>query len=124
MANTLNLVDASIKDIQNALSTGALTSVDIVARYLRRVATYDCQGLALNAIPVLNNDVFAEAEASDDRRRSGKPVGPLEGVAFTVKDSYKVKGMTAARGTPAIKYLNSNQYAYTVAANKAAGGDL
>ncbi|KAK0389124.1 hypothetical protein NLU13_2699 [Sarocladium strictum] len=124
MVDTLNLVDASIGDIQDALSSGALTSVELVARYLRRVATYDCQGLALNAIPILNNDVFAEAAASDERRRSGQPSRPLEGIPFTVKDSYKVKGMTAASGSPAFKDLVANQDAFTVAAIKEAGGVL
>ncbi|KAL2206385.1 amidase signature enzyme [Sarocladium strictum] len=123
-ADTLNLVEASIKDIQHALSTGALTSVELVSRYLRRVATYDCQGLALNAIPILNQDVFAEAAASDSRRAAGYPARPLEGVVFTVKDSYKVKGMMAASGSPAFKDLIANDDAFTVAAIKSAGGIL
>src|SRR5688572_22892749 len=124
MPGTLNLVDASIKDIQDALSTADLTSVDLVARYLRRIATYDCSGLALNAIPILNNQVFNEAAASDKARRSGELPRPLEGIPFTVKDSYKVKGMTVASGSPAFKELVANDNAFTVAAIKAAGGVL
>lgn len=124
MANTLNLVDASIDDIQDALSSGALTSVELVARYLRRVALYDCQGLALNSIPVLNEHVFSEAAASDRRRSSGLPVRPLEGIPFTVKDSFKVKGMTLASGSPAFKNLIANEDAFAVAAIKEAGGVL
>ncbi|KAF5023715.1 hypothetical protein F66182_4219 [Fusarium sp. NRRL 66182] len=124
MSGTLDLVDASIEDLQDALSSGALTSVDLVALYLRRVAAYDCQGLALNAIPILNHQVFVEAAASDHRRASGQPPRPLEGIPFTVKDSYKVRGMTAASGSPAFKDLVANEDAFTVAAIRAAGGIL
>lgn len=124
MSDTLNLVEASIRDIQHALSTGSLTSVDLVARYLRRIASYDYHGPTLNAIPILNPHVFAQAAASDLRRRSGHPVGPLEGIPFTVKDSYKVQGMTAASGSPAFQHLIANEDAFTVAAIKDAGGVL
>ncbi|WAO95354.1 Amidase domain-containing protein [Fusarium falciforme] len=69
----LNLVEASLEDLQNALSSGSLTSVDLTARYLRRISTYDCRNIALNAIPVLNKNIFEEAARSDDHRASGEP---------------------------------------------------
>ncbi|KAH7234311.1 amidase signature domain-containing protein [Fusarium solani] len=121
---TLNLVGASIDDLQAALSSGSLTSVELVALYLRRVARYDCHGLALNSIPILNQHVFDEAAASDDRRANEQPVGRLEGIPYTVKDSYKVQGMTVASGSPAFKDLIANEDAFTVSAIRAEGGVL
>ncbi|KAJ4186673.1 hypothetical protein NW767_012516 [Fusarium falciforme] len=121
---TLNLVGASIDDLQAALSSGSLTSVELVALYLRRVARYGCHGLALNSIPVLNQHVFDEAAASDDRRANEQPVGRLEGFPYTVKDSYKVKGMTVASGSPAFKDLIANEDAFTISAIRAQGGVL
>ncbi|KAI8711179.1 hypothetical protein NCS52_01493600 [Fusarium sp. LHS14.1] len=100
---TLNLVGASIDDLQAALSSGSLTSVELVALYLRRVAHYD---------------------SSDDRRANGQPIGRLEGIPYTVKDSYKVKGMTVASGSPAFKNLIANEDAFTVSAIRAEGGVL
>ncbi|KAL6850720.1 hypothetical protein ACO1O0_007845 [Amphichorda felina] len=120
----LNLVEASIDDIQAALSSGALTSVDLVAKYLQRIARYDCQGLALNAVPILNTNVFDEAAASDDRRASGASARSLEGIPYTVKDSYKVKGMTVASGSPAFQNLIANEDAFTVGAIRSEGGVL
>lgn len=120
----LNLVGASIDEIQNALSSGALTSVELVSLYLRRIARYDCQGPALNSIPILNENVFEEAGASDDRRRRGEPVRHLEGIPYTVKDSYKVKGMTVASGSPTFKGLIADDDAFTVGAIRADGGVL
>ena len=62
----LNLVEASIEDLQSALTTGHITSVDLVARYLHRISTYDCRNFTLNTIPILNTSVFDEAAASCD----------------------------------------------------------
>ncbi|EXF79462.1 hypothetical protein CFIO01_06052 [Colletotrichum fioriniae PJ7] len=120
----LNIVEASIEDLQNALKSGSITSVELVARLLRRISTYDCRGLALNSIPILNNDLFEQAAKSDERRTSGEKVRPLEGIPYTVKDSYKVKGMVAAAGSPAFEHLISNEDAFLVKLIQEAGGVL
>ncbi|KAF4773268.1 hypothetical protein HER10_EVM0008491 [Colletotrichum scovillei] len=120
----LNIVEASIEDLQNALNSGSITSVELVARLLRRISTYDCRGPALNSIPILNNDLFEQAAKSDDRRASGEKVRPLEGIPYTVKDSYKVKGMVAAAGSPAFEHLISNEDAFLVKLIQDAGGVL
>ncbi|CAH0059084.1 unnamed protein product [Clonostachys solani] len=120
---TLNLVEAGIYSLQDALSSGSLSSVELVALYLRRISKYDCRNTVLNSIPILNPNVFEEAAASDDRRASGQ-AGRLEGIPFTVKDSFKVKGMTVSCGSPAFKNLISNEDAFTVSSIRAAGGVL
>lgn len=120
----LNIVEASIPELQAALSSGALTSVDLVARYLQRISKYDCQDTALNSIPILNTCLFDEAAESDDRRASGEPVRLLEGIPYTVKDSYKVKGMTVAAASPAFRNLVANEDAFAVKAIREAGGVL
>ncbi|KAH7141087.1 amidase signature domain-containing protein [Dactylonectria macrodidyma] len=121
---TLNLVEATIDELQAALSSGSLTSVELVAHYLRRISHYDCRGITLNSIPILNLQLFDDAAASDDRRASGLPVRRLEGIPYTVKDSYKVKGMTVASGSPAFKDLIATEDAFTVSAIRAEGGVL
>jgi hypothetical protein len=37
--------------------------------------------------------MFEEAEASDRRRREGKTLGPLDGIPYTAKDSYRRLGI-------------------------------
>ncbi|KAF6523223.1 hypothetical protein HZS61_014751 [Fusarium oxysporum f. sp. conglutinans] len=118
---TLNIVEATIEDLQTALSQGTLTSVDLVALYLRRICRYD---RALNSTPILNSHVFEEAAASDDYRASGKPIRKLEGIPYTVKDSFKVKGMTVACGSPAFKDLIAMDDAFTVSVIRNQGGIL
>jgi amidase len=117
-------VEASISDLQRALATGCITSVELAARCLHRISKYDCQGPTLNAIPVLNPNVFEEAAASDDRRAKGLGIGPLDGIPYTVKDSYKVKGMTVASGSPAFENLIANEDAFTVQRLREAGAVL
>ncbi|KAL4793082.1 amidase signature domain-containing protein [Aspergillus venezuelensis] len=120
----LNLVEASIEDLQSALTSGHTTSVELVARYLHRVSTYDCRNVTLNAIPIINAFVFDEAAASDDRRAAGKVAGPLDGIPYTIKDSFKVKGMTVAAGSPAFKDLIANDDSYIAGTLRAAGAVL
>ncbi|KAH1484250.1 hypothetical protein KXX42_007533, partial [Aspergillus fumigatus] len=58
----LNLVDASIKELLEALRIGAVTSVQLVALYLHRIGQYDCRGPSLNSVCVLNPNAFEEAQ--------------------------------------------------------------
>ena len=123
MASTFNLFEASITEVLDALKNGTVTAVELVGSYLARIGYYDRSGVRLNAIPVLNPDIFEEAARSDARRRTGE-AGALEGVPFTVKDSYMVKGLTVAGGSPAFKDLVATHDAFTVARIRAAGGVL
>lgn len=108
----MNIVEASISDLQDALSTGNLTAVDLLAKYLLRILTYDSRGPYLNSIPILNPSAFAEAAASDARRRANKLLGPLDGIPYTTKDAFKYKGMTCAAGSPALKNFLANEDAF------------
>jgi amidase len=110
----LSIVEGSIDDLRKALASGQTTSVELVARYLHRIAHYDRRGLTLNSIPILNTQVFEDAAKSDLRRAAGLPLGKLEGIPCTIKDSYKIKGMTVASGSPAFKDLIANEDAFTV----------
>ncbi|RFU80691.1 glu asp-trna amidotransferase subunit a [Trichoderma arundinaceum] len=117
----VNLVEASIGDLKEALEAGAISSVELVSLYLHRVGQYDCRGPRLNSICILNPNVFDEAQASDDYRASGKPRRPLEGIPFTVKDSFQVKGLTVAAGSPAFANLIAGSDATIVELLRAAG---
>jgi Asp-tRNA(Asn)/Glu-tRNA(Gln) amidotransferase A subunit family amidase len=117
----LNLVEASISDLKQLLDNRIITSVELVALYLHRIGRYDCRGPCLNSITLINPDVFAEAQASDDYRASGKPSRPLEGIPITVKDSYKVKGMTVAAASPAFAKLEATSDAAIVELLRKAG---
>ncbi|KAM0424213.1 hypothetical protein ACHAPT_010585 [Fusarium lateritium] len=121
----INLVDATIADLKMALDSGAITSVELVSLYLHRIGHYDCRGPSLNSICVLNHNVFQEAQESDTYRASqSHPPRPLEGIPYTVKDSFKVKGMTVAAGSPAFADLVASEDAAIVKSLREAGAVL
>lgn len=120
----MNVLEATIAELRRALERGEITSVALVQIYLDRIDKYDRNGPRLNAVPVLNPDALAEAEASDRRRAKGAPCGPLEGIPYTAKNSFKVAGMTVAAGSPAFADLVANEDAFAIAQLRRAGAIL
>lgn len=119
-----SLLDASISELKFALSSGSLTSVDLVSKYLRRISFYDANGPKLSAVPIINPSAIDDATASDSRRAAGLPPRPLEGIPYLVKDSFKVKGMSVASGSPAFETLIANEDAVCITLLRDAGAIL
>ncbi|WP_220388358.1 amidase [Raoultella planticola] len=113
----------SIAELRKALESGQTTAVELVKAYLARIDAYNGPETQtkLNAVVVRNPDALAEAEASDARRARGEPLGPLDGIPYTAKDSYLVKGLTAAAGSPAFKDLIAQYDAFAVERLRTAG---
>lgn len=112
----IDVVEASIADLRGALERGQATSVDLVDAYLERIAAYDAEGTitALNSIVEVNPSAHDEAVASDARRARGEVLGPLDGIPYTAKDSYLVRGMSAAAGSPAFANLRAQRDAFAI----------
>lgn len=115
------VVEADIAELAAALGEGRVTSVELVARYLNRIAFYDRAGIALNSVIVLNPSAFAEARAADERRARRETRGVLDGIPFTAKDSYCVTGLPVASGSPAFENLIAQRDAFAVARLREAG---
>ena len=124
MSKKFPVVEKSIAELRAALESGEVTSVELTERYLERISHFDQSGIKLNAMVELNQNALAEAAESDARRADGKLLGNLDGLPFTVKDSYKVKGMTVAAGSPAFANLVANEDAHTVKLLRAQGAVL
>lgn len=118
-----DVVEASIADLRAALQDGRTTSVALVEAYLARIHHFDLPGTetALNSVIVFNPQALQEAEASDQRRKEGALLGPLDGIPYTAKDSYLVKGLTAAAGSPAFADLVAQRDAFTIERLRAGG---
>ncbi|PVZ58486.1 amidase [Arthrobacter sp. H-02-3] len=119
-----DVVEASIAQLRDALESGRASSEELTRSYLERIATYDHNGITLNSLVVMNPDALADARASDERRAGGTTLGPLDGIAYTAKDSYLVKGLTAAAGSPAFEHLVAQRDAFTIERLRAAGAVL
>ncbi|WP_212630200.1 amidase [Pseudomonas sp. KB-10] len=119
----IEVTEVSIAELRAALESGRTTAVELVKAYLARIDAYDGPNTPtkLNAVVVRNPDALKEAEASDARRALGETLGPLDGIPYTAKDSYLVKGLTAASGSPAFKDLIAQRDAFTIERLRAAG---
>jgi amidase len=118
---TFDVVEASIADIRQALEVGRVTSLELVRAYLDRMDRFDAAGPRLNAVVVRNPEAEREARASDERRAAGAVLGPLDGIPYTAKDSYMVRGLTVAAGSPAFEQLVAQSDAFTIERLRGAG---
>lgn len=114
--SVLRLEDAPMSDIIDALAGGRVTATALAKAYLARIAAYDRDGLALNAVRTLNPDALAIAAKLDGIRPSARR--PLAGVPILVKDniatsdkqpttagSLALQGARARRDATVIKLL-------------------
>jgi Asp-tRNA(Asn)/Glu-tRNA(Gln) amidotransferase A subunit family amidase len=88
MDTALDVTEATVPELQQALAAGAITSVQLVDAYLARIAAYDQAGPRLNAMLRLNPNARAEASALDAERARGSVRGLLHGIPIVLKDNY------------------------------------
>ena len=82
-----DVVEASIADLQAAMSSGRITSRELVSLYLARIKAIDKAGPRINSVIELNPDAIAIAEALDKERKASGARGPLHGIPVLIKDN-------------------------------------
>jgi Asp-tRNA(Asn)/Glu-tRNA(Gln) amidotransferase A subunit family amidase len=113
--------EATIAQIHDAMRAGRLTCRALVDQYLRRIATYDKNGPAINAIVITNPEAPTLADELDRRFAQAGLTGPLHCVPVIVKDNFETAGLQSANGSLALAGYVSNTDAFQVARIKAAG---
>jgi amidase len=98
----LDLVEATVPDLLKALQTGLVTSEQLVAMYLARIAAYDDAGPKLNSFLTVNPNALAEARELDQARHPGIARGPLYGVPVLLKDNVDTADMATTAGSVAL----------------------
>ncbi|MDX1492881.1 MAG: amidase family protein, partial [Longimicrobiales bacterium] len=121
VAAQVEVVEASITELQEAMSRGEATAVEITRAYLARIAAYDRRGPALNAIVWLNPDALSEAEALDRERSLQGPRGPLHGIPVILKDNYDTHDLPTSAGSLALASNVAPDDAFQVARLREAG---
>lgn len=122
-----DLGTATITDITTAMNSKALTSVELVNMYLRRIQAYDqtspiSPAQPLNSVAVINPDLLEDAADADRMRKNGVVLGPLHGIPFLVKWSYSIRDMAITGGANGWKDLITHKDAWTVEKLRQAGG--
>ena len=83
-AGTTDWIEATIPELQALFESGELTSQQLTADYLARIADFNP---LLAAVIETNPDALAIARRRDNERRHGHVRGPLHGIPVLVKDN-------------------------------------
>lgn len=102
--STATLGYLSAHDILVRLAAGGLTSLDLVDTLIERVAQVDAPDshTAINSIAALSDDARAQANARDNERRQGGPLGALHGVPVLIKDNIEALGLPGLAGSTSL----------------------
>jgi amidase len=118
---TFDILETTIEDIHNAYQSGQLTARQLVQAYLDRIAAYDKQGPAINAIITINSSALDEADHVDSAFKASGFVGPLHGIPIIIKDQADAKGMPTTLGSVLFANYFPDRDAFVVEKLKKAG---
>jgi amidase len=93
--SNFNIVEATIPEMQAALSSGRVTSRELVLLYMSRIAQHED---LLNATAYVSRTALEEADRLDEERASGRIRGPLHGIPIAVKDIINTTNMPTTGG--------------------------
>src|SRR5215217_653137 len=99
---SLQLVEASVPELQLALRARLITSEQLVQMYLDRIAAYDKVGPLLNSFIHINVNALEEARARDLDRHRGLAHGALFGIPVLLKDNINTADMPTTAGSVAL----------------------
>lgn len=95
------MADASLlfrpaTELAARIRAGEVTSVEVVEQHLGHIRRWNPKIHAIVSLRAA--EALHEAQAADQARREGRPLGPLHGVPITLKDSLRVRGVRSTFG--------------------------
>ncbi len=117
----VQLHEASVVEMAEAVQAREVSSVELVEACLRRIEAVNPK---INAVVTLAPTATETARAADHDLRRGTVRGPLHGVPFTIKDSLDTAGLVTTAGSVGWANRIPERDATVVARLKAAGGIL
>jgi amidase len=88
----------SALDIAAEIADGRISSREVVQSHLDRIE--EVNGTINAVVRVLGTDALVQADEADRARASGRELGALHGVPFTIKDNIDVAGQPTTNGLP------------------------
>lgn len=101
-AEPFDIREATIPEMQAAMTSGRITSRDLVAAHLLRIALYEDQ---VNAVMAVNSHALEQAERLDRERAAGRVRGPLHGIPIALKDNIHTTDVPTTGGALAFQGL-------------------
>lgn len=111
---------SGVLDLARSFAAGELTSVEVTQVALERLRSVNPKINAFSQVDEAR--ALRLAEAADGRRRAGKPLGLLDGVPFSVKDTLVAEGFATRRGSKITSDKPAQDSSPTVARVLEAGG--
>lgn len=98
----LQLVEATVPQLQHAMRTKLITAEQLVRMYKARIKAYDNAGPGVNAFLYVNPKAEAEARQLDKWRHPGRARSPLYGIPVLLKDNIDTSDMPTTAGSVAL----------------------
>ena len=124
--------ETTIAEIHQAMIAGRLSARQLVNHYLERIAAYDKQGPALNAIITIHpgahqradelDAAFAERCTGAETPHRGCLTGPLHGIPVIVKDNYDTYDLPTTAGSLSLAGSIPPDDAFQIRKIREAGG--
>ena len=89
------VVEATIPEMQRAMTQRRVTSRELVTQYLTRIALYEKR---INSAIAINPRALEDADARDAERTKGRVRGPLHGIPIALKDNIHTVDMVTTGG--------------------------
>jgi amidase len=94
-SHRVDIVEASISELQDALTDGRVTSRELVQMYLDRIGKYEDR---LNGTAAISPSAMQDATYLDRERAAGRVRGPLHGIPIAIKDIINTTSMPTTGG--------------------------
>ena len=118
----MQIEEATISQLQAALSAGQLTARQLAEIYIQRIQELDWQGPQLRSVVEINPDALAIAEELDNERQVKGSRGPLHGIPILLKENIATTDqMETTAGSLALLGARPAREAFIVQKLRAAG---
>lgn len=116
------LEEMTLTELQQALSAGKFTSLELVRLYTERIRAVDQQGPSLKAVIEMNPEAESIAASLDAERLAKGARGPLHGIPIFLKDNIDTQDrMRTSAGSLALADSIAPRDAFLVERLRAAG---